>query len=260
MATRESVRNLAQRIHALGGGALVRRKAAARALAALHPTEATEVIQTLLMLSREGVEPAQTVLECFISALALEAADIPHAASLRRLAQLQELPQVANLFAEGPPVQEMNEDAAARNDARLFSESLGHLKTQARLTRDPDQLSRLAAMSHADVVRELLKNPRVTEEIVVRIAARRPARPEPLVEIWKSRWFARHEVKRALVFNPYLPPELGAKIVPLLQSTDWRELSRDPGVHTALREQARLLLEGVPPPTDGSEGAPPAVH
>lgn len=260
MATRESVRNLAQRIHALGGGPLVRRKAAARALAALHPTEATEVIQTLLVLSREAVEPAPSVLECFISALGMEAADIPHAASLRRLAELQALPQVADLFAEGAPAQQMDADAAARSDARLFTQSLGHLKTQARLTRDPDQLSRLAAMSHPDVVRELLKNPRLTEALVVRIAARRPARPEPLLELWRSRWFARHEVKRALVFNPYLPPDVGAKIVPLLNATDWRELSQNPGVHAALRDQARLLLDGAPPPPDASEGAPPAVQ
>jgi hypothetical protein len=86
----------------------------------------------------------------------------------------------------------------------------------------------------------------MTEAVVVRIAARRPARPEPLMEIWRSqKWFSRHAVKRALVFNPYLPPEVGAKIVPLLWPREWRELSSNPGVHESLREQALLLLKDL---------------
>jgi len=66
------------------------------------------------------------------------------------------------------------------------------------------------------------------------------------VEIWKSsRWPARHAVRRALVFNPYLPPEVGAKIVPLLNSTDLAELASDSSVPPSLREQAtRLLTQG----------------
>src|SRR6185295_2917081 len=134
---------------------------------------------------------------------------------------VQSLPTVADLFPEGPPRQEMTAGAAAKADARVFTQSMGHLKQQARLTRDPDVLSRLATVSNPSVVRQALLNPRLTEPLVVRMAARRPARPEPLVEIWKSpRWSARHSVRRALVFNPYLPPEVGAKIVPLLNSSD----------------------------------------
>ncbi len=244
MPTREDVRQLAHRLHALAGGPELRRKAAARLLARLHPTDATETIQHLLDLSRGGADPARCVLDSFVSALGMEAAQIPYAPALRRLASVQDLPQVANLFPEdAAPAMQMDEDAAARNDARLFTESLGHLKTKARLTRDLDEMARLAAASNASVVRNLLQNPRMTEAVVVRIAARRPARPEPLMEIWRTpKWFARHEVKRALVFNPYLPPEIGAKIVPLLTQTDWRELASTTGVHPALREQARLLL------------------
>jgi len=82
----------------------------------------------------------------------------------------------------------------------------------------------------------------------VRMAARRPARPEPLVEIWKcSRWSSRHAVRRALVFNPYLPPEVGVKIVPLLNAHDLAELAGDFSVHASLREQASRLLAGEGP-------------
>lgn len=250
MPSREEARALAHKIHALSGGPELRRKAAARALAALHPTDATELIWQLLQLARGGEETASCVLESVVSALGMEAASIPHAHTLRRLAAIQDLPQVETLFVEEPPRQEMDEDAAARNDARLFTSTLGHLKTKARLTRDPDEMARLAAMSNADVVRQLLINPRLTEAVVVRIAARRPARPEPLMEIWRSpKWFSRHAVKRALVFNPYLPPDVAAKIVPLLNGADWRELANSAAVHPALREQARLLIEGPADPS-----------
>jgi hypothetical protein len=249
MATREDAQSLAQRIHALGGGAEVRRKAAARALAAVDATEAVELLQQLLELRREGWEPARCAVAAAVSALAEDAQEIPHVESLRRIAALQELALVEHLFAEGPAAQQVDEDSAARSDARLFSDSLGHLKSKARLTRDPDEMMRLCASSNPAVVRQLLLNPRLTEAVVVRIAARRPARPEPLIEIWRStRWFARHPVKRALIFNPYLPPEVGSKIVPLLTAAEWRALANDPALHSAIRDQARLLASRAAEP------------
>jgi len=237
---REAIRKLA----ALGGGADVVRKAAARALAARAPAEATDLLVGVVTLARQGWAPAATVAQAFTRALELEADQIPHLAELRRVAALLEQPLAEGLFAEGVPSREYDLDAAARADARLFTEPLGHLKTRARLTRNPDELSRLAVVSNPNVIREVLRNPRLTEDLVVRIASRRPARPEPLVEIWRSaRWSTRPAVRRALVFNPYLPVEVGVRIVPLLGRTDLEVLADDQGVHVAMREQARVLLE-----------------
>lgn len=243
MPARENAMAVARRLHGLDGGLELRRKAAARELARLDPTDATELIHELLRLARDGWEPAGCVLSSFLAALDLEAAQIPHAAALKRLASLQDLDEVAALFPEGPPKQELDASAAAKADARLFSSPLGYLKTRARLTTNPDELAKLAIVSNPAVVRNVLLNPRLTEELVVRLAARRPARPEPLVEIWRSpKWSVRYPVRKALVFNPYLPPEVGAKIVPLLQIQDLEALAADTGVHEALRHQARLLL------------------
>lgn len=234
---------LAKKLHAFAYSMEIMRKAAARELAARHPVDATELIQHLLELSAQGHEPARCALQAITAALALEAGSLPAAAELRRMAETQSLEAVAALFADGPAKKEMALDAAARADARSFTESLGHLKTKARSTRDPDQLSRMAMATNPAVVRNALINPRLTEELVVRIAARQPARPEPLLEIWKSqRWSSRPAVRRALVFNPYLPPEIGAKIVPLLTTPELTDLYRFESAHPALREQARLLL------------------
>jgi len=259
MSTLEEARNVARFIHALSGGAEVRRKAAARELARRDPLDTNELVGELISLSRQGWGPATCVLSDFMAALAQEGEHIPHVDALRRLAHVQSLDTVADLFAQGPAKKEMDADAAARADANAFSQSLGHLKQQARLTRDPDTLSRLATVSNPTVLRNVLINPRLTEDLVVRIAARRPARPEPLIEIWKSpRWSVRHAVRRALVFNPYLPPEIGAKLVPLLNTADLRELVGTMGLHSALREQATRLLAEGPSVRQGAADVAPA--
>ncbi|MBF5044710.1 hypothetical protein FGE12_20080 [Aggregicoccus sp. 17bor-14] len=243
MSTLEEAKNLARRLHAYGGGPEVVRKAAARELARRPPDEAVQLVHALQLLAREGWEPATCVLGAAMAALGQETESLPAPEVLEQSAGAQALPEVTVLFTRAPARQELDPRAAAKADARLFSMPLGHLKQQARLTRDPDELARLATASNAAVVRNALINPRLTEALVVRMAARRPARPEPLVEIWKSsRWSTRHAVRRALVFNPYLPPEVGAKIVPLLNASDLEELVADNSLHAALREQARLLL------------------
>ena len=247
MPSREEARSVVRRLHALSGSADIVRKAAARELARWDPLDANELLHHILLLSREGWAQATIVLAAFVKALNQESASIPYADSMRRMAEVQALESVADLFETAPARKEFDEDAAARADAKAFNQSLGHIKQQARLTRDPDVLTRLATVSDPAVVRNALINPRLTEALVVRMAARRPARPEPLVEIWKSpRWSARHAVRRALVFNPYLPPEVGVKIVPLLNTHDLTELVGDSSVHASLREQAARLLASIP--------------
>ena len=251
MDARDAARALARRLGALGGGAEVVRRAAARELGQLHPGEATELLRQLMAYSREGSAEGAVALQAVLSALQLDADAIPFAPQLLRLARLQDLDEVEALFTRAAPRQEMDLDAARRADAAAFSDSLGHLKTKARITRDPDALLKLLHVSHPDVVRNALLNPRLTEPMVVTVAARRPCRQEPLVEIYRSpRWSVRHVVRRALVFNPYLPPEVGAKLVPLLGDLDLRELAADLQVHDNLRRQAELLLghpEAHPP-------------
>lgn len=243
MDARQAARALAHRLVALGGGADVRRLAAGRTFAALDPLDTTALVDALVRLAREGEAAARGALAPVLEALPRDAHALPGPEQLKRVAALQELERVAALFPEGPARQELDAGVARKRDAALMTESLGHLKQKARTTRDPDVLARIATASHPDVVRNALLNPRLTEAWVVRMAARRPARPEPLVEIWRSpRWGGRPAVRKALAFNPYLPPEVGTKLVPLLPHADLEELARDGSVHPALRAQAQGLL------------------
>ncbi len=247
MTEHDEIRQIVRRLDVLGGGHDVLRRAAARTLGELDPPRATELLSTVMKLSVERWEPAMRVLPALMRALEDDGDLIPHLATLRQVAALYEQEEVTFVFSEGRPVQEYDTDAAARADAKLFTLPLGVLKSRARLTKNPDELSRLAVASNASVIREVLKNPRLTEDLVVRIAARRPARPEPLEEIWRSpRWNRQPAVRRALVFNPYLSPEVAVKIVPLMSVIDLRQLATDRNVHLSVRELAGRLSALVP--------------
>jgi hypothetical protein len=231
-----------KRMHAVAGGQEVRKRAVVRALSDLAPEEAARLLGDVLWLERSGDEAAACVLAATMAALQ----DTPLGRELQ--AALGGLPaaalpeEVEGLLAAGPAFRTFDEHAAARADARNFPETLGLLKTKARTARDPDALARIALASEPSVVRNLLLNPRLTEPDVVRLAARRPALGAPLVEVWRSRWGARHAVRRALALNPYLPPEVGVKLLPLLLRTDWEEVGRDGGLHPSLRSEALSLL------------------
>lgn len=244
--SREAARALAVRLQAVAADAEIARRAAARELLIHDADEAVELISALIDLARGGDLASRGALAPVTACLRTDPHLRSRAQELARVAATLELPTVAALFTDGKAQLELDAHVAAKADAQAFSQTLGHLKSLARLTRDPDQLARLSAMSNPTVVRNALINPKLTEQGVVRMASRRPARPEPFLEIWASpRWSSRPAVRRALVFNPYLPLEVGVKIVPLLSDADLRELASAGSLHPALRAQARILREGA---------------
>jgi hypothetical protein len=106
-----------------------------------------------------------------------------------------------------------------------------------RLLRDPDQ----------SVLQILLGNPRITEEDVVRLAARRPTTGAAQRAILRcERFIARYAVKRALVLNPYTPTNLAARLVVLLARTDQKAVADDPSLHETVRSAARAALVHAP--------------
>lgn len=239
--TPDDARAHLKRLAALAGGRLVTGRASLELLGRLPEAAATDLLGHALALVRARWEPAMKVVPALLHALEEEDAAVSPQL-LQRVAALHQQSEVELLFAVGAPVLEYDSDAAKRADARLTALPLGTLRSRARLTRNVDELERLAIVSNPLVIREVLKNSRLTEPLVVRIAARRPARPEPLVEIWRSSWSVRPAVRRALALNPYLPPEVGARVVPLLTRADLQELRGDTGLHPVLREQAARLL------------------
>jgi hypothetical protein len=95
---------------------------------------------------------------------------------------------------------------------------------------------------HPMVVRTLLETPRLTEDDVVRMAARRPVNPRALLEIARHpRWPLRPRVRLALVCNPATPVSVALPLVPLLRKPELAQVAVATDVPAALRRAAREL-------------------
>ncbi|WP_437635301.1 hypothetical protein [Sorangium sp. So ce854] len=157
---------------------------------------------------------------------------------LRRKPRRREAPS-----ASPPPDDERHVAAPGAGRALTLGErrALARRPTRAAfdaLLRDP----------HPLVIRNLLANPRLTEDDVVRLAARRPAIPEVVTEIARHpEWPQRARVRMAIVQNPGAPPEVAVPMVRLLLRPELLQLVAAPDVPAVVRAAARELLERRPP-------------
>jgi hypothetical protein len=125
--------------------------------------------------------------------------------------------------------------------------TLGERKSLAR-GRNRDVLDRLLRDPHPQVIRTILVNPRITEEDVVRLAARRPTYPDVQAELAKSpRWGIRQRVRVALVQNPYTPPAISVPILSMLVRQELEQVLQATDVPPIVRGAALELLERRPP-------------
>jgi hypothetical protein len=116
--------------------------------------------------------------------------------------------------------------------------ALGERKSLAR-RRDRQLLARVLRDPHPDVIRILLGNPALTEDDVIRLAARRPVRGEVLREIASSvRWIIRYGVRLAVLKNPYAPLEVVLPLVPLMTTSDLALIAESADLAPELREIA----------------------
>jgi hypothetical protein len=230
--------DLARRLMALEEGT-IRARAAARALAALVPERAAAIIAALVARAGGDPGPAAAVGQALLDPGAGIGYD--QLAGIYLAASERSLDQVTSLFLAPPPHRAW-EEPFDKPDPRIAHLTLGHKKSLARKHRDPDLLARLAAEGEPSVVKELVRNPQLTEPFAVRIAARRPCRPETLRCLFEERrWRTRPAVALALVRNPYLETEIALKLLPALPARELKEISRDGSLHPLVRALARRL-------------------
>jgi hypothetical protein len=132
---------------------------------------------------------------------------------------------------------------------------LGQRKSLARRP-DRDTLSRMLLDPHPDVIRRCLANPRLVEDDVIRLAARRPGRPEVLAEIARSRWVHRPRVRMTLVMNPATPLEVVVRLAGLLLRPELTMAARSPAVAAPVRAICLEHLERRPPVEDPDASEP----
>lgn len=237
-----AARALVHRLLALDEGP-IRARAAARSLAEGEPDETVKV---LAALCRGGGAPERAALRAVGQAFLEPGDDLSYqaCAALYACAAARELSEVTAFFLSPPP-RKAYVPPRDPPDAHLAHLSLGHKKALARMRKDPDFLARLAAEGAPEVVRELLRNPQLTEPFAVRIAARRPCRPETLRLLAEApRWRTRPAVALAIARNPYAEPAVALKLLGFLVRANLADLGRDGAVHPLVRALAARLAEG----------------
>jgi len=120
--------------------------------------------------------------------------------------------------------------------------TLGERKS---LARRPSREIIERAMLDPDpsVATNLLHNPKLTEEDVMRMAARRPGPPSVLAEIsLHPRWRRRRRVILALVYNSFLPSWYGLSLLPWLDSREAGEVAADSRLDEEIRQGTADLL------------------
>lgn len=194
-------------------------------------------------------DPALAVL---VQRLREEAAGVPHLA-LERLVRHPVVPAAARRGAGGREVPEPDEDRVP-DYGRGRPLTLGERKS---LARRPDRAmtERLLRDPHPDVIRQLLANPKVTEDDVLSLASRRPCRPDVLAQIARTpRWTHRPRIRIALILNPDTPLDVSAPLVGLLVRQELRLVATSTTVTPVLRALCLEHLERRPPsPIDAAD-------
>lgn len=217
-------------------------------------------LDALTGLAEQADPAARAVLTSLIPTLAdPDLAD--RVAALRRASIQGALLPLGRLVRAGPlelpkpaPIDERKLAATSAGRALTLGErrSLARRPTRAafdKLLRDP----------HPLVIHNLLRNPRLTEDDVLRLAARRPALASVIVEILRHpEWSQRARVRMAIIQNPGAPPEIAVPLVRLLIRPELHQILAAADVPAMVRAAAQELLERRPPvPEPGGERGEP---
>jgi hypothetical protein len=136
--------------------------------------------------------------------------------------------------------------------------TLGERKSLARKSSRA-MMDKLLLDPHPEVIRQLLRNPLVTEDDVLRLAAKRPNRPDVLTEIARSvRFIHRAPVRLAVILNPDTPLEIAGPIAGLLMRQELRLVAESTHVSPAVRALCLEHLERRPP--GELEGGEPPIQ
>jgi hypothetical protein len=107
------------------------------------------------------------------------------------------------------------------------------------------------------VIRQLLANPKLTEEDAVRLAARRPAHVEAIRELARTpRWLRRNRVRLAILHNPGAPQEITMPMLGLCNRRELKRVVRSADVPIALRASGQELLHRRPPLDEPADPPP----
>jgi hypothetical protein len=224
--------------------------------------EVADALNDLCARAEQAEPLAREVLAPFITALT-GAGFSPLADELRGHATERALLPLGRLLRKkARPAATATAPVPDPNERPVLPTAGGRVLTlgeRKALARKPSRaaLDKLLRDPHPVVIRHVLDNTRVTEDDVVRLAARRPAFADVIAEIARHPgWTARPRVRMALVQNPGTPPEISVPLVRLLIRPELLQVIAAADVPPIVRAAATELLERRPPVPvkDGGRG------
>lgn len=213
-------------------------------LVAREPDEAAWLLDGLATMGRAGGPPYDISLLAAIELASGERIPYEHRRAIYEAAERHNLAACRELLFTAL-VDDMPEDAAAPRALVPGTRplTLGERKSLAR-TWKRDVLERLLVDPHVDVVDLLLRNPRLTEDDVLRIVTGRRASAAVLeLVLHARRWNVRPRVRRALLHNPRTPEPMALRLVGLCNRTELRELNLDPHLPTSVKQAIERRLQ-----------------
>ena len=131
--------------------------------------------------------------------------------------------------------------------AAIPAERLRHLspaqQQHAAQTGDVTERTTLERLYGKNVWEALLRNPRITLPEVVRIA-RMHSLTQPLVELIATNtvWLASPQVRRALLANPRLNPDLAGRVLRIMPPFELKLVPQQTAYSPAVRDLARRMI------------------
>ena len=218
-------------------------------LAQMRDAEAAELLSSLCE-DGERADPDSREALLVVAMLLAANADSPFVERLRQHAEARRLFSLARLLRRGgdtrppgrspsePPIPDYGAGRELTVGERRSLARSPNRKVFEKLLRDP----------HPLVIRQLLGNPRLTEDDVVRLGARRPQRSAIVEALADSpRWLRRPRVRLTLLLNPGTPPPISMPLLAVCTRCELLEVLHGVDTPLSLRASAQELLDRSPP-------------
>jgi len=218
-------------------------------LSELRDADAAELLSSLCE-DGERADPDSREALLVVAMLLAADGDSPFVERLRQHAEERHFLSLLRLLRRGsdgtaqraaasePPVPDYGAGRELTVGERRSMARSPNRKVLEKLLRDP----------HPLVLRQLLTNPRLTEDDVVRLAARRPQH-SAIVEVLAEspRWLRRPRVRQTLLLNPGTPPAVSMPLLAVCTRCELLDVVHGADAPLTLRASAQELLERSPP-------------
>jgi hypothetical protein len=218
-------------------------------LSELRDGDAADLLSSLCE-DGERADPDSREALLVVAMLLAATGDSPFVERLRQHADERRLLSLSRLLRRGgdapssgrsrsePPIPDYGAGRELTVGERRSLARSNNRKVLEKLLRDP----------HPLVLRQLLGNPRLTEDDVVRLAARRPLHRAIIETLSESpRWLRRPRVRLTLLLNPGTPEGMSMPLLAVCTRPELLEVGHGVDTPLALRGSARELLERSPP-------------